>query len=228
MGQLSPTNLMSAYWLPAYQKTVLRVNAYAEIWSGFSPHANTPTKLLGPIQVVGGSVTIDRNSSVRRTASNVTLLLDSAGLLLPIAGGTTGLFAPWGAELRLYKGCLNTAGVYEYAKLGVFLIGDVDVHESNGAVTLVGTMNDRSEWLAKVGFSDNATYGAAAYASGTISDIITYEFNDIMGVILPSNFTSTNALTYYSGPAHYAAGDDVLNAIDTTASSAGEIGRAHV
>jgi hypothetical protein len=111
MGQLSPTNLMSANWLPTYEQGVLPVVGYAEIWTALDPFGLVAqTLLLGNIQYVGGSVTIDRNNVIRRTAVNVTLLIDAAGHLLPTANTTSGYLSPYGNELRLFKGCVTTGG----------------------------------------------------------------------------------------------------------------------
>lgn len=97
-------------WADAINSTVMKSDCYAEIWSGLQPidGAFANTLLLGGIRVVAGSVTVDRNSSVRRAATNVTLLPDPAGKLLSVVNALptddTGLFAPFGAEMRIYKG----------------------------------------------------------------------------------------------------------------------------
>lgn len=101
---------MSDEWIPTLSQPLLQIGTYAEIWYGISNQdaevANT--LLQGPIPVVAGTVTIDRNNTIRRSASNVTLLPSAGGELLPIANqpadSAFNLFAPYGAEMRLYKG----------------------------------------------------------------------------------------------------------------------------
>lgn len=95
-------------WLTAYEASILLTYTYAEIWSGMSPYSadfgNAQSKLMGPIPVVSGTVKVDRSNVIRRTATNVTMMPDAAGQLLPVANSSAGVFAPYGHELRLFKG----------------------------------------------------------------------------------------------------------------------------
>ena len=114
-GQLYPLpyGAFSSDYLTAYEAVVIEPVTYAEIWSGVtSAFPADNVLLLGNIEVTQGSVTIDRSNVIRRTASNVTMLLDAAGELLPIAGDaatdSTGLFSPEGHELKLFKGIVES------------------------------------------------------------------------------------------------------------------------
>ena len=103
---------MPSAWQDAIGSTVLETSTYAEIWSGMQLGVDgfNNQLLIGGLKVTGGSVTIDRANSIRRSASNVTMLPDPAGELLPIVNlqptSDTGLFAPYGAEMRLFKGII--------------------------------------------------------------------------------------------------------------------------
>lgn len=161
---------MSSAWLPTYEENVLQVAGYAEIWTPFDNVTGTGTLLLGDILYVSGSVTIDRNNVFRRTASKVTLLLDNAGLLLPVANAGSGYFSPYGNELRLYKGCIEPGPTTEYAQLGVYLIGEVVVNDDGTGVTLVGTVSDRGQWISRRGFAGPGSVSGAVY--GVVGDCI--------------------------------------------------------
>ena len=358
MGQLYPLpyGAMSPAWLPTYEATVLQVVGYAEIWSPLDPNGLIPqTLLLGGILYVSGSVTIDRNNIIRRTATNITLLLDGAGLLLPIAGTTDGYYSPEGNELRLYKGCVepgtgtpavaasvswaaaesfpfvvtpgfndgfefvtggpteiftvaggsyadwaalvaafnaatgsvsgepfstyclvtydgtnvivteqvagsfangyyltNGAGgrifleymeapdpstlaggsdaiaptpTTEYAQLGVFLIEEVDVKDDGGGVTMVGTMNDRGEWISRRKFALPYTTNGISVVGDIINNILFYG----AGISYASALTETgSAWSLGSSPcpyvppvATYNIGDDPWQAACDMAAAAG-------
>lgn len=140
-------NQMSSSWLPAYGSPILRTTGYAEIWSGLGGK-----KLLGPIQLVAGTVTISRASAVRRTVSNLTFLPDRGGLLLPSTGGQ-GLLFPLGYEIALYKGCIYQNGTTEYAKLGRFLLGGSEVDDDGNGVKIVTTLGDRGATISRAKFT---------------------------------------------------------------------------
>jgi len=168
-----------ANWLLAYEQTVLKEDCYAEIWSGMSPDSSgafNNVLLVGGLKVTGGTVTIDRNNAIRRSATNVTLLPDAGGVLLPVVGGG-GDYAPFGQEMRIFKGYNDGTGSH-YAKLGTFLISDVDVVNDATGVTLVGTMYDRGEWVARRGFVAPLQVG---YVDG---DMTTYTTDQVIGLLL--------------------------------------------
>ena len=226
-GQLYPLpyGSFSADYLPAYEASVIQPLVYAEIWSGIAAGnpATDNVLLLGPIEVTAGSVTIDRSNVIRRTASNVTMLLDAAGELLPIAGvaatDSTGLFSPEGHELRLYKGIADASGD-EYAALGVFLIEEVDVVNDTTGVTLVGTLKDRGQWVSRNLFTqpyatDGTTEVGAAILNLILAALYSYTF-------LPFPVSSSYAVsTYIPSVSTYKIGDDPWQSAQDLAASAG-------
>jgi len=106
----------------------------AEVW-------NQGSKLT-TLNVDSGKVTVSVNSGVRRTCQ-VTLVTDrTIDNLVPDSGFD--ILAPFGNELRLYRGVQFTNGSIEYVPLGVFVMTDVDISDTNDGVSISITGEDRS------------------------------------------------------------------------------------
>jgi len=106
----------------------------AEVW-------NQDSKLL-TLNVDSGKVTVSVNSGVRRTCQ-VTLVTDrTTANLVPDSGFDT--LAPFGNELRLFRGVKFADGSIEYVPLGVFVMTDVAISDSNDGVSISITGEDRS------------------------------------------------------------------------------------
>ena len=221
---------MSGAWLPAYEANVLQVAGYAEIWSPLDPSgATSQTLLLGDILYVAGSVTIDRNNVVRRTATNVTLLLDNAGLLLPVANTTSGYYSPYGNELRLFKGCIEPGPTTEYAELGHFLIQEVDVMNDGNGVTLVGTINDYGEWFSRRKYSHPFSTNGTEVVGNVILDLLFLVTSasdsafSFAGAAWPAGFPGfgTTPCPYVPSVLTYNVGDDPWQSACNVAAAAG-------
>lgn len=106
------------------------------------------TLLAGQVQVTGGTVQVDRTNAIRRSASGVTILPDSAGTLLPTVGGS-GILYPKGAELQLFKGCIYNDGTAEVASLGRFLLEQPVVNHDSSGVTIQSTLKDRAQTVTR-------------------------------------------------------------------------------
>jgi hypothetical protein len=106
----------------------------AEIW-------NQDSKLT-TLNIDSGQVAVSVNSGVRRTCQ-VNLVTDrTASNLVPDNGFDT--LAPFGNELRLYRGVKFTNGSIEYVPLGVFVMTDVVISDTNDGVSISITGEDRS------------------------------------------------------------------------------------
>jgi hypothetical protein len=106
----------------------------AEIW-------NQDSKLT-TLNIDSGQVTVSVNSGVRRTCQ-VNLVTDrTVSNLVPDNGFDT--LAPFGNELRLYRGVKFTNGSIEYVPLGVFVMTDVVISDTNDGVSISITGEDRS------------------------------------------------------------------------------------
>jgi hypothetical protein len=105
----------------------------AEVW--------TSDQKLQEINVESGSVTIDTSSAIRRSCS-VSLLTDRTTVNL-VPDNDFDLLTPFGNELRLYRGVQYADGTKEYVPLGVFVITDVEINDTNEGVTISVKGDDR-------------------------------------------------------------------------------------
>ena len=221
---------MPSGWLTDYEAEVIEIQSYAEIWSGWGVPGHSfgsSVLIVGNIGVVSGSVTIDRTSSIRRTCSNLTLVLDSAaaGVLLPIINTTPtpnlspppnsqGLMNPVaGYEIKLFKG-LKGVGV---AQLGVFFLEEVKVVNDAGGVTLVGTLKDRGEAVTRQGFSAPYSTDGTSTTDGVILAMLKHIYN-VTSLPFATHFTAS---TYIPSVTTYSIGDDPWQACQDLAAIAG-------
>ena len=116
----------------------------AEVW-------NQNSKLL-TLNVDSGKVTVSVNSSVRRTCE-VSLVTDrTTNNLVPDNGFD--VLAPFGNELHLYRGVKFQNGSIEYVPLGVFVMTDVDISDTNDGVSISIKGEDRSLFISRAKWTE--------------------------------------------------------------------------
>jgi hypothetical protein len=148
----------------------------AEIW-------NQNSKLT-TLNVDNGQVTVSVNSGVRRTCQ-VNLVTDrSANNLVPDNGFDT--LAPFGNELRLYRGVQFTNGSIEYVPLGVFVMTDVVVSDTNDGVNISITGEDRSLIISRAKWTE-----PYQMVSGTLEASLTAMLQN-RWVDVQTSFVTTN------------------------------------
>lgn len=152
------------------------VVAKAEVW-------NQDQKLV-TLDIDKGSVKVDAKSAIRRTCS-VHLVTDrTTANLVPDTGFDT--LSPFGNELRLYRGIQYLDGTEEYVPLGVFIMTDINIQDSNEGVEITVEGEDRSlkvsrnKWLEPY----QVTSGSLEDA---IKDLLKDRFDDVQ-----TNFPATN------------------------------------
>jgi hypothetical protein len=111
----------------------------AEVW-------NQDSKLID-LNIDTGKVTISVNSGVRRTCDVTLVTNKTASNLVPDNGFDT--LAPFGNELKLYRGVRFANGSIEYVPLGVFVMTDVDIQDSNNGVNITIKGEDRSLFISR-------------------------------------------------------------------------------
>lgn len=131
--------------------------AKAEIWG-------EGTKLRD-LDVVSGNVNVDARSAVRRSVS-ITVVTDRLDNTL-VPDDAFADLAPFGNELRVYRGAVLSSGVEEYVPLGVFVMTDVAITDRLGGVEIVINGQDRS---FKV--SSNRWLNAYRVTSGDLSVVL--------------------------------------------------------
>jgi hypothetical protein len=132
--------------------------AKAEVWG-------EGTKLRD-LDVTSGSVRIDARSSVRRTVS-INVIADRLDNAL-VPDDAFDDLAPFGNELRVYRGAVLEDGTEEYVPLGVFVITDLNVTDRLGGVDIVLNGQDRSFKVAS-----NRWLSAYKVTSADLSVVLT-------------------------------------------------------
>ena len=121
----------------AYKSAVVSnhtVIAKAEVWS--------EDRKLIDLDIDSGKVTVSNTNSIRRTCE-VHLTTDrTTDNLVPDTGFD--YLAPFGNQLRLYRGIEFDDGTQEYIPLGVFVMNDVKVTDRNDGVSITIAGEDKS------------------------------------------------------------------------------------
>ncbi len=152
------------------------VIAKAEVWA-------SDRKLLD-LEIDTGKVTVSTNNAVRRTCE-IHLTTDRTTANLVPDNGFDYL-APFGNQLRVYRGVRFTDGTEEYIPLGVFVITEVQVEDTNEGVSMTIRGDDKSIIVSRNKWT--ATY---QMTNGTLetslSNLLQNRFPDI-----EINFPTTN------------------------------------
>jgi hypothetical protein len=124
-------------------KSYLRENhiviSKAEVW--------TVDQKLATLDIADGNVEIKAKSAVRRTC-DITLTTTRDGNTL-VPDNDFSLLTPFGNELRLFRGIQFDDGSVEYVPLGVFVIIDVTIRDTNEGVQITIAGDDRSLIIAR-------------------------------------------------------------------------------
>ena len=152
------------------------VIAKAEVWS-------TERKLLD-LDIDTGKVTVNSGNTARRTCEIHLSTTRDADNLVPDTGFDS--LAPFGNQLRLYRGIQFTDGTEEYVPLGVFVITDVKIADTNEGVSMTVTGEDKSLIVSR-----NKWTSAYQMVSGTLESsllaLLQNRYPDI-----ETNFPTTN------------------------------------
>lgn len=103
--------------------------------------------LFENVNIISGSMTIDRNSDVRRTAS---LEIGDTELNDLFFTNPTG---PFGVEIEIYSGIVYSDGSEELLKMGVFSVEDYSFQDVSGTGWPQMQLFDRSQWIHRSPFA---------------------------------------------------------------------------
>ena len=106
----------------------------AEVWAS--------DQKLSEINISDGNVQIDSSSAVRRTCDISLVTSRESNNLVP--DNDFDLLTPFGNELRLYRGVQYADGTEEYVPLGVFVITEVSISDTNEGVDIKLSGEDKS------------------------------------------------------------------------------------
>ena len=161
-------------------KTAVRADhvviAKAEIWA-------SDRKLID-LEIDTGKVSVSTTNLIRRTCE-VHLTTDrTTANLVPDDGFD--FLAPFGNQLRVYRGIQFTDGTEEYIPLGVFVITEVQVSDTNDGVSMTIRGEDKSIIVSR-----NKWTSAYQMTSGTLeaslTNLLQNRYPDI-----ETNFPTTN------------------------------------
>ena len=130
----------------------------AEVWAS--------DQKLQEIDIAAGSVQVDSDSAVRRTCEITLITSRETNNLVP--DNDFDVITPFGNELRLYRGVEYSSGTQEYVPLGVFVITEVMVADTNEGVTIQLKGEDRS-----IKVSRNKWTEPYEIATGSLEDSLT-------------------------------------------------------
>jgi hypothetical protein len=130
----------------------------AEVWAS--------DQKLQEINISDGSVSVNSGSAVRRTCEVTVITSRETANLVP--DNDFDLLTPFGNELRLYRGVEYADGTQEYVPLGVFVITEVAIQDTNEGVKINLSGEDRSIRIARAKWTE-----PYQLPSGSLEDALT-------------------------------------------------------
>jgi hypothetical protein len=129
------------------------VIAKAEVWS-------TERKLID-LEIDKGKVSVSTSNTIRRTCEIHLTTNRTTDNLVPDDGFD--YLAPFGNQLRVYRGVQYSDGTQEYVPLGVFVITEVQISDTNDGVSMTIRGEDKSIIISR-----NKWTSAYQMVSGTL------------------------------------------------------------
>ena len=143
-------------------------------------------QVLAELDVLSGQVVAEADRAVRATCT--LTLADPDGTLSPAAAGD--LLAPYGNEIRMWRGFRYPDGTVELASLGVFGFTDVDISDGSDGVTIAIAGQDRSARITANRFIDPYKVARNLDVSVAIEALLTDRWNAV-AVDLPATGHTT-------------------------------------
>jgi hypothetical protein len=150
--------------------------AKAEVWN--------QDQRLTTLDIADGNVDVSIGSAIRRSCSATLVTSRESDNLVP--DSDFDFLTPFGNELRLYRGVQFEDGTTEYVPLGVFLITDVNINDTNAGVNITIRGEDRGLRISR-----NKWTEPYQMVSGSLESSITALLQDRY-VDVVTNFPSTN------------------------------------
>ena len=136
-----------------------------------------------------GSITVDSRRTVRRTLS--LSVVDADGTLTPSQAASTGLLAPYGTELFVYRGVEYTDGTEELVPVGVYVLTQVTVSEDASGEVLGVQGSDRSIRISRNKFLNPYKIDSGVTLESGLTGLLRDRWVDVStdfpptGVVLP-------------------------------------------
>jgi hypothetical protein len=143
------------------------VIAKAEVWAS--------DQKLQEIEISDGSVSVDSGSAVRRTCEITLVTNREVNNLVP--DNDFDLLTPFGNELRLYRGVQYLDGTQEYVPLGVFVITQVAISDTNDGVIIKLEGEDRSIRISRAKWTEPYQMSSGSLES-SLTDLLKNRYPD--------------------------------------------------
>jgi hypothetical protein len=153
----------------------------AEVWAS--------DQKLQEINISEGTVQVDARSAVRRTCE-ITLVTDRETTNL-VPDNDFDLLTPFGNELRLYRGVQYSDGTEEYVPLGVFVIIEVAISDTNDGVKIQLKGEDRSIRISRAKFTSPYQMTAGTLES-SLTALLRNRYPDVETAFPTTNVSITN------------------------------------
>lgn len=146
MGTTAIVNRITQRYSDALKGPLLTVASLAQVWSG-----EVAIATFNPDP--GCHVTVDRNNANRRVAAAALRGGLNADGTTIVPRGATGIFTPFGNELRMYRGIAYADGTgdVELVCQGVFGMEDVSVNDAGKDLLVTLSGSDRSKAVTRAG-----------------------------------------------------------------------------
>jgi hypothetical protein len=153
----------------------------AEVWAS--------DQKLQEINISEGTVQVDARSAVRRTCE-ITLVTDRETTNL-VPDNDFDLLTPFGNELRLYRGVQYSDGTEEYVPLGVFVIIEVAISDTNDGVKIQLKGEDKSIRISRAKFTSPYQMAAGTLES-SLTALLQNRYPDVETAFPTTNVSITN------------------------------------
>lgn len=165
------------------------------------------------LRVLGGSVSVDLGSAIRRSLRMTVLDVD--GTVMPNQAGTSGLL-PYGAELQIYRGVvIPSTGVAELVPQGIFRISEV-APSDDGSQQVSVVAYDRSRAISRNKLVEPYIVAANSSYATAISNLAINRMPGLVVINQIGSGGSTPLLVFDSGADPWAE-------IETMAATIGAI-----
>ena len=150
--------------------------AKAEVW-------NQDQRLI-ELDISTGSVDVSVDNTIRRSCQVSLVTSREQNNLVPDTDFD--YLTPFGNELRLYRGVEFADGTREYVPLGVFIITDVNISDSNDGVSISVRGDDRGLKISRNKWTEPYQMVSGSLES-SITALLQNRFTDVQ-----TNFPTTN------------------------------------
>lgn len=151
-----------------------------EVWSGLTG------TYLGNLPFTDAAVTIDVNNEIRRQLS--VTLTDTDSTLVP--ADASALLAPYGNELRPYRGIRYADGTEEVVPLGAFPLIENDSQWDGKSLPITLVADDRSSLVTAALLTDWVTIAAGTNIADAIETLLSARVAGLTFNLEPTTFTT--------------------------------------